>query len=196
MAAHNQPFKNVPARERILRTAYSLFYREGVRATGIDKVIAEAKVTKVTFYRHFRSKDDLIKAFLDRRHELWVEKFSRGIEKHRSAQNAAQRQRDPLAPVLATVSELMQERAFRGCAFINTSAEVGHALPDVLDMAAEHKQKTAEIIRSLLAGRTNAIETAWAATLAVDGAIVNAQWGRASAAAALKGLRLLLRAIT
>jgi AcrR family transcriptional regulator len=185
----------VPARERILQTAYLLFYREGVRATGIDKVIAEAKVTKVTFYRHFRSKDDLIKAFLDRRHEIWVDKFSRGIEKHRSAQSAAQRRKDPLAPVLATVTELLQERAFRGCAFINTSAEVGQALPEVLGMAAEHKQKTAKIIERLLASRAGAKEIAWAATLAVDGAIVNAQWGRASAAAALKGLRLLLRAI-
>jgi len=50
----------LPARERILLTAHELFYRDGIRATGIDRVIAESGVTKVTFYRHFPSKNDLI----------------------------------------------------------------------------------------------------------------------------------------
>ena len=49
------------ARDRILHTAHDLFYREGIRATGIDRIIATAGVTKVTFYRHFPSKNDLIR---------------------------------------------------------------------------------------------------------------------------------------
>ena len=62
------PARNPPVptpRERILLAAHDLFYRDGVRATGIDRVIAESGVAKVTFYRQFQSKDDLILAFLD-----------------------------------------------------------------------------------------------------------------------------------
>ena len=59
------------ARDRILRTAHDLFYRDGIRATGIDRVIAESGVAKLTFYRHFPSKNDLIRAYLDYRHQRW-----------------------------------------------------------------------------------------------------------------------------
>jgi AcrR family transcriptional regulator len=190
------PSRDIPARERILRTAYLLFYRDGIRSTGIDKIIAEARVTKVTFYRHFPSKDDLIKAFLERRHQIWAEGFNRAITKFRSSQSAAQRVRDPLAPVLLAVTEWLGESTFRGCAFVNTVAEVGPSLPDVFGIAARHKGETAEVIRSLLDNRANAKEIAWAATLAIDGAVVNAQRGASSVSAALTGLRLLLGAIT
>ncbi len=190
------PSREIPARERILRTAYLLFYRDGIRATGIDKVIAEACVTKVTFYRHFPSKDNLIKAFLERRHQIWAEGFNQAITKYRSSQSAAQRVSDPLAPVLRAVTEWFQQSTFRGCAFVNTVTEVGASLPDVFGIAAQHKHETAEIIMPLLAGRADAKEIAWAATLAVDGAVVNAQRGGGSVSEALTGLRLLLGAIT
>lgn len=67
---------DLPARERILLAAHDLFYREGIRATGVDKVIAAAGVTKVTFYRHFPSKHDLIRAFLEYRHGIWMAWFA------------------------------------------------------------------------------------------------------------------------
>lgn len=189
-------FRDIPARERILRTAYLLFYRDGIRSTGIDKVIAEARVTKVTFYRHFPSKDDLIKAFLERRHRIWAEGFTRAVTKYRASQSAAQRMRDPLAPVFLAVTEWLEESTFRGCAFVNTVAEVGSSLPEVLGIAARHKGETAELIRSLLDGRAHAKEIALAATLAIDGAVVNAQRGTSSVSAALAGLRLLLDVLT
>ena len=63
------------ARDRILGTAHDLFYRDGIRATGIDRLIAESGVTKVTFYRHFPSKNDLVRAFLDLRHARWMAWF-------------------------------------------------------------------------------------------------------------------------
>src|SRR5438552_243706 len=59
------------ARERVLTAAYDLFSRQGVRAVGIDTIIARADVAKMTFYHHFRSKDDLVLAFLERREQLW-----------------------------------------------------------------------------------------------------------------------------
>ena len=55
------------ARERILAAAYDLFSRQGIRAVGIDAVIRTSGVARMTLYRHFRSKDDLVRAFLDRR---------------------------------------------------------------------------------------------------------------------------------
>ena len=70
--------QDLPASERILLTAHDLFYREGIRATGIDRVIAESGVTKVTFYRHFPSKNELILAFLAYRHERWMALVRRG----------------------------------------------------------------------------------------------------------------------
>lgn len=66
---------NLPAddaRERILLTAYDLFCRDGVRAVGIDRIISEADVAKMTLYRHFPSKDDLALAVIERRKELWT----------------------------------------------------------------------------------------------------------------------------
>ena len=80
----------LPARERILRTAHDLFYAEGLRATGIDRVIAEAGVTKVTFYRHFPSKNDLILAYLNLRHEQWMAWFVAALARHGAASKGAQ----------------------------------------------------------------------------------------------------------
>ena len=68
------------AREKILLSAHELFYRHGIRATGIDKIIAQARVTKVTFYRHFPSKNDLILAYLEYRHTRWLNRFSQSIK--------------------------------------------------------------------------------------------------------------------
>jgi AcrR family transcriptional regulator len=62
----------MPARERILTTAYRLFTRRGIRAVGTDEVIAQSGVAKATLYRHFASKNDLVLAVLRRREELWT----------------------------------------------------------------------------------------------------------------------------
>ncbi len=72
----------LPARQRILLTAHDLFYQEGIRATGIDRIIKESGVTKVTFYRHFPSKNDLITAFLAYRHQQWLARFSKSLARH------------------------------------------------------------------------------------------------------------------
>ena len=67
------------ARDRILQTASRLFYREGLRATGIDRIIAESGVAKMSFYRSFASKNDLIAEFLRQRHVAWMERFRAGV---------------------------------------------------------------------------------------------------------------------
>jgi AcrR family transcriptional regulator len=184
------------AKERILQTALHLFYGNGVRATGIDGVIAEAKVTKVTFYRHFRSKDELIEAFLEKRHQLWIDWFGNAITRSLEALTSDERRDYPLRPVADAVKELFETAAFRGCAFANTVAEFGASVPAFVSIASRHKKEVCGIIATLLQPYANADDVAWAATLALDGAIVNAQTGPEAKAAALDGLMLLLEALT
>src|SRR3954463_15780385 len=71
------------ARERIVQTADRLFYNEGIHAVGIQRIVAESAVTRVTLYRHFASKDDLIDAYLERRAQYDRDQVGGLIEAHR-----------------------------------------------------------------------------------------------------------------
>jgi len=180
-----------PARERILLAAHDLFYREGVRATGVDRLIVAAGVTKVTFYRHFPAKNDLVRAFLAYRHGLWMAWFEAALERHRTAQSAD----DPLAPLRLALAEWFEDPQFRGCAFINAVAELGGALPEVREIAAAHKRDMTAAIAGLLPDDPRAQRVAQAAALAVDGAIVRAQTGVEGTQGALAALKDALGAL-
>jgi AcrR family transcriptional regulator len=197
MMKRAEPERKQPgARERILGTAHELFYRDGVRATGVDKLIAAAGVTKATFYRHFHSKDDLIKAFLEYRHVRWMGWFTTALARHQAAQSEEERRSAPLAPLHSAVAEWLLDPDFRGCAFINTVSELAGA-PTAAEIAARHKEEMTEAIAGLLPpGRADAMRCARAASLAVDGAIVRAQTGASGIAIALDGLREALAALT
>ena len=158
-----------PAKERILLTAHDLFYRDGIRATGIDKVIAESAVSKVTFYRHFPSKNDLILAFLDYRHRRWIDWFIDALQRHGGKPGVG------LQPLVAALEEWFGNPVFRGCAFINITAELGDAVPGVLTICRAHKQDMLEIIADLLPESATRMQLANAAAVAVDGSIVKAQ---------------------
>ncbi len=170
---------SLPARERILATAYRLFYREGIRATGVDKVIAEAGVTKVTFYRHFPSKDALILAFLDLRHRRWMEWFVDALDRH------AHGHRRPA--VVSAIAEWLTADSFRGCAFINSVNEIGAELPEVHAITARHKAEMVAAIKETLPLGPSRARTAQALGVAIDGAIVHAQYQR-DATSAVKAL--------
>jgi AcrR family transcriptional regulator len=158
--------QNLPPHERILFTAYELFYRDGIRATGIDRVIAEAKVTKVTFYRYFPSKNDLIKEFLEYRHQEWMAWFIDALQRHGSNIRA-------LSPAL---TEWFGDENFRGCAFINSVGELGSVMPEVVEISRRHKQEMTAIIAGLLPPSIKQKQDAQAIALAVDGAIIRAQF--------------------
>ncbi len=177
----NQDIQALPPRERILLTAYRLFYGEGIRATGIDRVIAESSVSKVTFYRYFPSKNDLILAFLEYRHERWMEWFVDALHRHGGSMDA-------LVPTLA---EWFQDEDFRGCAFINSVGELGNVLPEVIDITRSHKQKMTNVIAELLPPSGERDQLAKSIALTVDGAIVLAQFDE-NPNAALKTLAKLL----
>lgn len=168
-------------------TAHRLFYSEGIRATGVDKVIAESQVTKVTFYRHFPSKNDLIQAFLVFRHERWMAWFTDAVGRHSKKHPGIQ----VLVPVLR---EWFEDENFRGCAFINGLVELGGAQAEVTDAARSHKDDMTAVIAGLLPVSRQRRADAQAIALAVDGAIVRAQM-EDSPAQALAGLTRLLRAL-
>ncbi len=172
--------KKPSARDRILTTAHELFYREGIRATGIDRIIAQAGVTKVTFYRHFPSKNDLILSFLDYRHERWLTWFKEALARHGNTVEA-------VSPALA---EWLQSDDFRGCAFVNTVAELATDLPPVVDVAHSHKQDMVAVLAGLFSGCPDAQVRAESLALALDGAIVRAQYD-ADTSGALRALSMI-----
>lgn len=179
----------LPARERILETAHDLFYRDGIRATGIDRIIAEAGVAKVTFYRHFPSKNDLILAFLDYRHGLWMHWFVDALQRH-----AGQGRKGRQQAIVDTMAEWFASKDFRGCAFINAAVELDGTVPGVMEAARRHKQDMADAIAQRLPASPNRAEKASAIALAIDGAILRAQYADA-ASQALAPLQCLLKAL-
>jgi AcrR family transcriptional regulator len=180
------PTPDMPARQRLLLTASRLFYQEGIRATGIDRVIAESGVTKVTFYRHFASKNLLICAYLTHRHERWMAWFGDALERHASAGG--------LATLGAALGEWLHDEGFRGCAFLNSVSELGEALPEVVALTRAHKHEMTAAIARLLPASPHRGRLAHAAALAVDGAIVQAQFANDSDAT-LASLALTLHAL-
>ncbi|WAK01012.1 TetR/AcrR family transcriptional regulator [Methylobacter sp. YRD-M1] len=177
----NQDRQSLPARERILLAAHDLFYKEGIRATGIDRIIAEAGVTKVTFYRHFPSKNDLICAFLEYRHQLWMAWFTDALQRHGG----------DLKALIPTLAEWFRNGSFRGCAFLNGVGELGGTLPAVVEITRSHKQDMTRAISDLLPPSRICEQYAQAISVAVDGAIVRAQFDE-TPDAALESLSLVL----
>jgi len=120
--------KPSPARDRLLRTASALFYAEGIRAVGVDRVLAEAAVTRATFYRHYPSKDDLVVAYL-----TVVDRAVRAVAE--AAPDGAPR----LRAVLGEMGETLCTTGFRGCAFINAAAEFADPESPVHRAVAAHR---------------------------------------------------------
>lgn len=104
------------ARDRVLAAADELFYAEGIHTVGIDRVIERAGVAKASLYAVFRSKEDLVRAYLEARAEA-----RRTLVTERIALHA--RPRDRILAIFELLSELAARPEFRGCAFVNASAE-------------------------------------------------------------------------
>jgi AcrR family transcriptional regulator len=122
---------NRSARERLLAAADELFYEEGVHTVGIDRVIERAGVAKATLYNAFGSKDGLIRAYLMARHAVTRERTDSALASRYQAP------RDRLLGVFDVLGEMAAEPGFRGCAFINASAESvpGGVVEEVSDEA-------------------------------------------------------------
>jgi AcrR family transcriptional regulator len=171
---------STPARDKILFTAHDLFYQNGIRATGVDRLITESQVTKTTFYRHFPSKKVLIMEFLELRHQNWLSWFNSRIEAHGSS---------PLA-IAGAIDEWLSDDSFRGCAFLNSVGELGEQMNEVLDVAQRHKRDVAEVISPIVGCPDKAIAIA----VAIDGAILKAQIDQ-SAGHSVKALNTIISAM-
>jgi AcrR family transcriptional regulator len=108
--------------ERILDTAYDLFSRHGIRAVGVDRIIESSGVAKMSLYRHFGSKDELVLAFLRERERRWTMDWLHA-EVRRRADTGAGR----LLAIFDVFDEWFHEPAFEGCSFINVLLEFGDA---------------------------------------------------------------------
>lgn len=161
----------ISVRDKILRTAHDLFYSTGFKATGVDTLIKEAKVTKVTFYRHFPSKSLLILAYLHYRHEIWMNWFEASLRRNL---DAGQTSSDALS---ATLYEWFVSPGFHGCAFINASAEAKSEdiESEIKAICRDHKLETKKMITSLTKIADERVINE--IMLLIDGAIIHAQMG-------------------
>src|SRR5262249_978180 len=121
------------ARQRILETADRLFYQEGVRAVGIDRIIAEAGVAKMSLYKHFASKDELILAALKYREESVLEFFRSSMERH------ARKAKSPLRAFFAALKDFFESPGFRGCPFQNAAVELADPAHPGAEFVRGHK---------------------------------------------------------
>lgn len=157
-------------RQRLVETADRLFYQEGLRSVGIDRIIAEAGVAKMTLYAHFRSKDDLIMAVLEHREERMQEFFRAAMARH------GKRKKDPLRAFFAALEELFESPGFRGCAFQNVAVELADPAHPGTQFVRDHKRRFSEMLRGFVeeaVGRP-AAKLAPMIALLVEGAIVTA----------------------
>ena len=167
------------ARERVLRVAYDLFCRRGVNAIGVDRIVAEAGVAKMTLYKHFRSKDELVVAALDLREQLWTRDWL-----EQEIERRADTPRERLLVIFDLFDEWFRRDDYEGCFFNNCLLEI-HDPTSSIRLAAAQKRAN---IRSLLQGLAEEGHPTHPETLARDlqllmtGAIVAADEGDIGAA--------------
>jgi AcrR family transcriptional regulator len=140
--APGAPRADADARTRLLDTAYSLFSRYGIHTIGIDRIIAEAGVAKMTLYRHFASKDDLVLAFLELRERRWTHDWLRTEMERR-----ATAPRDRLLAVFDALDEWFRRPDFESCSFMRTLLEV----PDEADPVHQATVRHLETIAKMMA---------------------------------------------
>ena len=132
------------ARERIDRVAYELFSRRGIRGVGIDAVIAESGVAKMTLYRHYPSKEKLALAFLQRREELWTRAWLQDEVERR-----ARAPGDRLLAIFDVFDKWFRHADFEGCSFINVLLETDNRASPVRIATVHHLEVIRNFLRQL-----------------------------------------------
>lgn len=154
-------------RARILATASEHFYAHGIRATSADRIIEDVGITKVTFYRHFRTKSDLVVAYLDQQataERAWME--------------SVRRKDDPLGTLRALATDIGAASCspgFRGCAFINAAAEFADRDDPVRTAVDAHRHWMLDFFADVAAeaGSEDVYAVAKQLMIVRDGAMVN-----------------------
>jgi AcrR family transcriptional regulator len=179
------------ARERILHTAYDLFSREGVLKVGVDRIIAEAGVSKTTFYRRFRSKEELILAVLELREALWTFEWLEG-EIVRRAQTPTGR----LMAIFDVFDEWFHRSDYEGCLFTNVLIESHDRTSRIGAAGAAKRENIRVLLRGLAqeAGVSDPKQFAYQWQMLMTGALVIAAEGDLDAARRAREVAELLLA--
>jgi AcrR family transcriptional regulator len=155
------------ARRRLLDTASGIFYRDGIHSVGVDRVIAEAGVTRATFYRHFPGKEDLVLAYLEAEDASLRAQFAAASGQGLQAEQL-------LEVIIEAIADDVSRNHTRGCPFINASAEYPDARSPVRLTVTSHRAWFRGQLRDALeaAGRHDTEERAGALVLLRDAALV------------------------
>ena len=121
-------------RDILVRKTMEVLYRDGFRATGMDKLVRETGVSKMTIYKHFRTKEDLILAALRLRDEEFRNNFFRSVEKN------AKTPKERLLAIFRTVENWINGSDFQSCMFIKAASEFQNPRHPIHMASAEHKQ--------------------------------------------------------
>ena len=167
-----RPAVLAPAKQRILDTADLLFYDEGIRAVGVDRLISSSSVTKATFYKHYGSKDRLIGDYVDHRHRQSVDALADLLEQHVEAGRV-------LRALQESIADQISSAEFRGCPFINAAAEFSDAMHPVRRSVVAHREWFVGVLEQLLRsiGHPMAGDAADDLILARDGAMTGGYAG-------------------
>lgn len=172
-------------REQILRTAYSLYWRRGINAVGVDRIVADAGVAKTSLYRHFRSKEGLIIAVIERHTEVWTRGWLEAEIEQRGETPAEQ-----LLAIFDAFGDWFQQQPFEGCFFINVLIEA-HSHPAPIRTAAVAALAEVRALvrdRALAAGARDPVDLAFRVQLLMWGSITAALNGDPGAAECARGL--------
>ena len=158
-------------RDGLIDTALELFNRDGYHATGIDKILAESGVAKMTLYKHFKSKDELILAALARRDRRW----RRWLERATGRRTETPHER--LLAVFGALGQWFVSPEFQGCMFIRAAGEYGETGNPIHMAAARHQSDVLHLLRELCAaaGAARPAQLARRLMLLIQGATVIAQ---------------------
>lgn len=163
--------KKSDARQRLIETAERLFYAEGIHTVGIDRIITEAGVAKMTLYNHFPSKDDLILAVLEFREAKFDTMYEKWMAQHIKTGKSG------LEAFFAALKDWFKSPDFQGCMFINSNVEIADVDHAASKFSAEHKERFHDMLKQIIAdqaGTSTADKVAAAIALMVEGAIVTA----------------------
>jgi AcrR family transcriptional regulator len=165
------------AHEHLLEAASELFYRQGVRAVGVEAVVERAGVNKMSLYRQFESKDELVLAYLQQMDGFFRQRFEASVAKH------PHEPRRQLRQVLADLVARASTPHYRGCPFVNVAAEFADAEHPARQCVADNKRWLLGRLRELCAaaGAVDPGALADALALLMEGAYTGTQtYGPAS----------------
>jgi AcrR family transcriptional regulator len=174
-----KPLARLSAKDRLLAAADELFYSEGVHVVGVDRIVERAGVTKASLYNTFGSKEELVRAYLEKHFQNRQRSIARILGAHNNP-------RDRLLGIFAELEDALAEPNFRGCRFIMASAEARPG--DASEVVAEQYRAWLWSVFTDLgreAGVSNAKDFGRQLALLYDGAAVAARMDRDRRGAAL-----------